>query len=147
MTKKFIFNGTEYSSEMLLREAVFKATRKAFGKPKTEADWAKLGIKVVETESEMTERQIAARELANAKRQRRVAVATITVEVDGMVFDGDETSQDRMARSIVAMTDNDLIPWVLSDDSVAQVNKEQLTKALRLSGLKQAELWVLPYKG
>ena len=40
------------------------------------------------------------------KTSRATAVESITVEVDGMVFDGDETSQTRMARAVTA-ADND----------------------------------------
>ena len=146
MVKKYVFNGVEYSSELALRKAIFKQSRKVFGNLKTEADWQKLGVTIVEEDVQLTEEQKTLQELMNAKRQRKVAVATIVVEVDGMKFDGDEVSQDRMTRSIVAMTDEDLIPWVLADDSVVQVTKAQLKQALRLSGLKQAELWVIPYK-
>ena len=150
MIKKYYFNGVGYSSEVALRNAIFKETRTVFGNPKKGQDenefWSKLGVHVIEEELQLTEEQRRLQELTNAKLQRKVAVATIIVEVDGMKFDGDEVSQDRMARSIVAMADEDVIPWVLADNSVVQVTKEQLRQALRLAGLKQAELWIIPYK-
>lgn len=76
------------------------------------------------------------------KLQRTEAVRGIKVEVNGMTFDGDEVSQGRMARSLVGMKDDELITWVLSDNSSAQVSKSDLLEALRLAGLKQTELWV-----
>ena len=94
-----------------------------------------------------SEAELFALALMQAKQERAVAVSQITVEVDGLVFDGDETSQERMARSIVALNEGETIVWVLHDNSIAQVSKEQLKIALRLAGQKQTELWTKPYQG
>ena len=90
--------------------------------------------------------------LANAKAERAKAVASITVEVDGMVFDGDETAQDRMARAITmfqasSLPEDTTTAWVLADNTVAQVTVAQLAQALLMSGQKQTELWIKPYAG
>ena len=95
---------------------------------------------------EPTEEELAEQALAQAKAERAEAVESITVEVDGLVFDGDEKSQERMARSIVALADGETIVWVLHDNSIANVTKEQLKTALRLAGQKQTELWTKPYE-
>ena len=95
---------------------------------------------------EPTPEEIAEQALAQAKAERAEAVESITVEVDGLVFDGDEKSQERMARSIVALEDGETIIWVLHDNSIANVSKEQLKTALRLAGQKQTELWTKPYE-
>lgn len=79
---------------------------------------------------------------AEWKAERAAAVAAITVEVDGMLFQGDETSQTRMARSVSVMEDGETIRWVLVDNTSAQVTKAQLIEALRLAGTEQARLWV-----
>ena len=89
--------------------------------------------------------------LKNAKEERAKAVAAITVEVDGMVFDGDEMAQARMARAITMFTSSGLpadttTSWVLADNTVAQVTVNQLTQALLLAGQKQTELWIKPYE-
>lgn len=89
--------------------------------------------------------------LLNAKAERAKAVASITVEVDGIVFDGDETAQDRMARAITMfqasnLPDDYTTAWVLADNTVAQVTVNQLAQALLLAGQKQSELWVKPYE-
>lgn len=76
--------------------------------------------------------------------ERTARVAALKVKVDEMEFDGDETSQNRMARSIVGMSDTDTLPWTLADNTTVQVTKAQLTQALRLSGLAQAEVWAMP---
>ena len=92
-----------------------------------------------------------AAELAQAKAERADAVSKITVTVDGMVFDGDETSQERMSRTITAAvaTGEEMTAtttWVLADNTVAQVSMQQLAQALRLAGEKQTELWTVPYE-
>lgn len=97
------------------------------------------------TEPEPTAEEIAAQELAQAKAERADAVSRIIVEVDGMKFDGDEESQQRVARSIIALEDGETMPWVLYDNTIAEVTKEQLKQVLRLAGQKQSELWVVPY--
>lgn len=88
--------------------------------------------------------------LAQAKAERAATVASITVEVDGMVFDGDETSQERMARTVTAATAtgasmDDTTTWVLHDNTVAQVTIRQLATALRIAGEAQTALWTVPY--
>ena len=99
------------------------------------------------TEPEPTAEELAARELAQAKAERADAVGKIIVEVDGMAFDGDEESQQRVARSIIALEDGETVPWVLYDNTIAEVTKAQLKQVLRLAGQKQSELWVVPYQG
>lgn len=95
--------------------------------------------------TQKTEEQIAAEKIIAAKAERAEYVSRIVVEVDGMKFDGDETSQDRMARSIVALNDSETVQWVLADNTIAQVTKEQLRQALRLAGEAQTSIWANPY--
>ena len=92
-----------------------------------------------------TEEEIAASELEKAKAERAEYVSKIVVTVDDLLFDGDETSQDRMARSCVALNDGETVQWVLADNTIAQVTKEQLRKALRLAGEAQTAIWANPY--
>lgn len=75
------------------------------------------------------------------KHNRKKLLGTLTVEVDGMVFDGDEASQSRMGRASFSMQDGETIQWVLANNEKATVTKEQLALALRLAGAKQAEFW------
>ena len=89
-------------------------------------------------------------ELTCAKAKRAEAVASITVTVDGMVFDGDETSQERMARTVTAATATGegmsaTTTWILHDNTVATVTIRQLATALRLAGEEQTRLWTIPY--
>ena len=75
------------------------------------------------------------------KTSRTLAVSNIVVEVDGMVFDGDEVSQGRMSRAIISLDDQESIYWTLNDNTTVLVTKEQLKTALRLSGAEQTALW------
>lgn len=97
-----------------------------------------------------TDEELAAEELAQAKAERADAVSKITVTVDGMVFDGDEVSQERMSRTITAAvaTGEDMsatTTWVLADNTVAKVSIKQLAQALRAAGEQQTKLWTVPY--
>lgn len=100
---------------------------------------------------EPTEEEKAAAELAQAKAERADAVSRITVEVDGMVFDGDELSQGRMSRTIAAAValgvdlTTETRVWVLADNSIAQPTISQLAEALRKAGDAQSALWAVPY--
>jgi len=77
------------------------------------------------------------------KKDRSARVTNIKVAVDGMEFDGDEESQTRMARAIVALDEGETILWVLADNTASQPTREQLKNALRLAGEVQAEIWVM----
>ena len=85
------------------------------------------------------------------KALRAEAVSKITVTVDGMVFDGDEKAQDRMARAITMFQANNLpadyqTDWVLADNTIAKVTVTQLSQALLLAGKEQTSLWTVPYQ-
>jgi biopolymer transport protein ExbD len=100
---------------------------------------------------EPTKEELAAAALAQAKAERAAAVAAITVEVDGMVFDGDEVAQERMARTVTAATAtgasmDDTTVWVLHDNTVATPTIRQLATALRMAGEAQTALWTVPYQ-
>jgi hypothetical protein len=75
------------------------------------------------------------------------AVAALAVEVDGMIFDGDEKAQERMARAVLmAESPEETMEWVLADNSTAVVSAGQLRRACRAAGKAQGALWVKPYK-
>lgn len=105
------------------------------------------GYYEVQALPEPTVEELAAQALEQAKAERAEAVAALTVEVDGMVFDGDEKAQERMARA-VSMADSldEETEWVLHDNTVAIVTAAQLRRACRAAGKKQTALWVKPYE-
>lgn len=79
-----------------------------------------------------TPEEIEAQELAEAKAERAEAVSKIIVNVDGMQFDGDETAQTRMGRTISAAIalgvdlNTEKRTWVLADNTVAEPTIAQL---------------------
>lgn len=98
-----------------------------------------------------TETEIYEYELFKSKQDRAEKVNKITVEVDGMIFDGDETSQERMSRAITAALASNISTdtttnWVLHDNTVATPTIVQLATALRLAGEEQTRLWTIPYE-
>ncbi len=86
----------------------------------------------------------AAREQAKAQRQAAVDAIKVTTQA-GHTFDGDETSQTRMTRAVLAMqaTGAPSVTWVLADNTVIQATVPELTEALALAGAEQARLWVI----
>lgn len=152
----FTFNGVEYYSVNAVRTAISKQTKVCFGVPQTAKEWKKLGVTYTIKEipdpvpTEPTEEEIRQRELEEAKRVREDAVAAIKVTVDEMEFDGDETAQGRMSRTITAAlntgeTMDSKTYWVLANNEVAQVTIGQLSRALRAAGEEQTRLWTVPY--
>jgi hypothetical protein len=80
------------------------------------------------------------------KQARQAAVDAITVTVNGMVFDGDETSQGRMARAlrVADITGQTSCTWVLHDNTAVEVTRDDLAQALALAMEAQGAIWVIP---
>jgi len=80
------------------------------------------------------------------KQERAEAVKNIKVTTTaGNTFDGDEESQTRMARAVVALDavgPEAAVTWVLADNSVIQASAAELREALALAGAEQARLWI-----
>ncbi|WP_234401282.1 DUF4376 domain-containing protein [Pseudoalteromonas sp. T1lg23B] len=89
-----------------------------------------------------SEAQIAQVKRERFKQTRRQELAQLTVEVDGMVFDADELSQQRMARKLLVMEEQSSTSWVLANNDVVQVSKEQLFSACKLASEQQTALWI-----
>lgn len=157
----YIYKGETYDTAWDVRRAISKKENKGFGPvpdENKEAFWANLGVtyqveEVPDPEPyQPTEEELAQQAIEEAKRERADAVEKITVVVDGMEFDGDETSQNRMARTVAGAVaqgydlDTTMRTWVLADNTVAQVSVRQLAKALEAAGNKQTELWTVPYE-
>ena len=76
------------------------------------------------------------------KKSRAELVAKITVEVDGMVFDGDEKAQGRMTRAALVLDEGETTLWVLTNNDPVEVTKAQFLTALKLAGQAQSDMWV-----
>lgn len=76
------------------------------------------------------------------KNQRSNKINGLTIVVDGMTFNADEASQDRMVRSIMTMSLNETTQWVLADGSAANVNRAQLLAVLKQARIEQTKIWI-----
>lgn len=80
------------------------------------------------------------------KASRAAAVEAIDVTTAaGNTFDGDEISQGRMARAIIALdaaAPGTTVNWILADNSVIDATAAELVEALALAGAAQAAIWV-----
>ena len=86
------------------------------------------------TVEELTQQEIAIN-TAKAKEAKQLALDTITVEVDGMVFDGRDKDQIRMMAAIQASEILGIgkTEWKLADNTVATVTVDTLELVLAAS--------------
>lgn len=84
------------------------------------------------------------RETLKAERAAAVAAIKVTTQA-GNTFDGDEVSQGRMARAIIALGTGlaPSVTWVLADNTTIDATAAELTEALVLAGMAQAAIWVI----
>jgi hypothetical protein len=97
-----------------------------------------------------SDEQIAQVMQQKAKAQRTAQVEAIKVTTQsGKEFDGDETSQTRMARAVLALqtTGTPDVKWVLANNVPTVVTLAELAEALALAGGAQAAIWSAPYEG
>lgn len=154
MIRKYVYKEKEYSTPWEVRQEIYKQEGLAFGPEPEKYDdkvtfWTNLGVTYTEEpDPEPTEEEKEAQKLEEAKRLRAQQVAAIKVEVDGMIFDGDETSQSRMARAleVASITGMGSTVWVLADNTVAEVTVAQMQQALSKAMLEMGELWTVPYE-
>lgn len=147
-----INNPTKHTCDVALGNSSAADVYKSMGMTEMDVEqsdidgqWYEAGYAPMKSKKQK-ETEAEAEALAAAKAERAAAVAAITVTVDGMVFDGDEKAQERMARA-VSMADSleEETEWVLHDSTVAIVTAAQLRRACRAAGKAQTALWVKPY--
>lgn len=105
-------------------------------------DWTQL----ITPEQKAEQAALAAREAWKADRAAMVAAIAVTTAA-GNTFDGDEESQGRMARAVIALQARGptaTANWVLADNSVIDATAAELLEALQLAGQAQADVWVAP---
>jgi hypothetical protein len=90
----------------------------------------------------LTKEEMVKQAIAELRRERSARVEAIQVTYNGKLYDGDETSQDRLARSIAALSDGQTISWRASDDSFSELTKPDLINILTLAGQEQTALWI-----
>ena len=105
--------------------------------------WEVCALSPEQVEDNQRAADAAAHEQKKATRTEAVARIRVTT-ASGKVFDGDETSQTRMARAVVALQAAGQAEtlWVLADNTPATVTLDELSEALALAGAEQTRLWV-----
>lgn len=85
------------------------------------------------------------RDELKAERAAKVRAIKVTTAA-GNTFDGDEVSQGRMSRAVIALgaaPAGTTVNWVLSDNTVLNATQAELTEALLLAGQAQAAIWII----
>lgn len=76
------------------------------------------------------------------KELREILVSSIEVVHNNVIYQGDETSQDRMSRAINGLPDNmTTISWKASDNSSQELTRVDLKEILFLAGQEQTRIW------
>jgi hypothetical protein len=78
---------------------------------------------------------------AEWKANRELLVSQIEVEYNGHIFQGDETSQDRMSRALAVLPDDMNTTWRTSDNQNVSISKDDLKEILFLAGQEQTRIW------
>lgn len=93
----------------------------------------------------LTDEELAPYLNAENKKTRAVLVGTIEVLYQGIVYQGDETSQDRMSRAINGLPDDTTttLYWKAKDNSRQELNRLDLKEILFLAGQEQTRIWFI----
>ena len=79
--------------------------------------------------------------LKEKKELRTLLVANIEVEYNAIVYQGDETSQDRMSRAINWLPDDiATVAWKAKDNSSKELTRLDLKEILFLAGKEQTRI-------
>jgi len=76
-------------------------------------------------------------------RNNKVKLIEVTTKVG--TWNGDEDSQNRMCRTIVAlgsMKKGTTVKWKMLDNKIVEVTKENLLEAMVKAGQAQSDLWL-----
>jgi succinate dehydrogenase flavin-adding protein (antitoxin of CptAB toxin-antitoxin module) len=101
-------------------------------------------FKVIKTAEEVKQEKLQKeykQALNKWKQERQKAVDSIIVEHKGKEFQGNEVSQDRIARAILSLSDEDTINWVASDNTEVELTKADLQAILTQAREQQSLIW------
>ena len=98
--------------------------------------------KIENNEVVKTERSDSAYLSQVSKANRTIAVGNIEVSYQGILYQGDETSQDRMSRAINGLPDDiATVAWKAKDNSSKELTRLDLKEILFLAGQEQTRIW------
>lgn len=79
------------------------------------------------------------------KEQRNEELKKATVKYAGNLYDADEDSQNRMMRVVLSYQENELLDWVLSNNTLKRISVKDLKNILALATKQQNQEWIRPY--
>lgn len=68
--------------------------------------------------------------------------APVTVTVDGITLDASVTAQNRMARVILVMEEDEIVQWLSSSGTLVTLTKSQLKQALKAAVSNEITNWI-----
>ena len=90
---------------------------------------------------DLTDDELLPIETVEWKANRELLVSQIEVEYQGRIYQGDETSQDRMSRALAVLPDGVNATWRTSDNQNVSITKDDLKEILFLAGQEQTRIW------
>lgn len=137
----FVFPAPAGSYDHLL-ERVVEGAPVLTNKGTWEQTWTRVELSPGEIQARAAQEESA--QAISRKQTRDTLVGEIKVTTSsGKTFDGDEVSQTRMARAILALNAaGGTTQWKLADNTVALVDSDELTEALMLAGTEQTKIWM-----
>lgn len=66
----------------------------------------------------------------------------VTVTIDEITLDADVVTQNRMARAILVMEDDETVQWLSSDKTIVTLSKSQLKQALKTALSNEINNWI-----
>lgn len=109
-------------------------------------EWRVLTVDETDKATALYDAELLAKEALEAmntwKSNRQTQVDNIEVTWDGTIYQGDEVSQGRMCRAILALPDDTTTTlWIAKDNTPTQLNRLDLASILRLAGEAHTALW------
>lgn len=80
--------------------------------------------------------------LANGNVEATSTSASTTVTIDDITLDASVTAQNRMARAILVMEEEESVQWLSSDEAVVTLTKSQLKQALKTAVGNEINSWI-----
>ncbi len=95
-----------------------------------------------EEAAQYEEDRLVKQSIADWKANRQTEVDNLEVIHNGVIYQGDEVSQTRMARAIAVMSDSDIFTgWVAKDNTSHDLTKADLLAILKDAGTQQSAIW------
>lgn len=76
------------------------------------------------------------------RQEKTKALDSAVVQYNGVMYDADEVSQNRILRTIMTIDEVDEVPWIAADNYTHNVTRGDLVEILKLARINQSQLWL-----